>query len=179
MSWASSSFAPPSPSPHHMRPPHSFPLHTVHLAQALFCGQTFGTLCLQWGSPDSLASPRFPSYPETIFPHDSPPCFPFNPFSRVLSEVPCGSDLSLPFLLRRFLSENLPPHPSNSLPLGLEKFLFIAPDQSCGADPSREQMILFRKVISMGHKGLRNAGVGGLGSGSDSSSLVSFQGEIE
>ena len=35
MSWASSSFAPPSPSPRHMRPLHSFPLHTAHLAQAL------------------------------------------------------------------------------------------------------------------------------------------------
>lgn len=139
----------------------------------------FGALCLQQGSPGSLASPRSPSYPEAIFPHDSPPRFSFDPFSGVLSEVPCGSDFSLPFLLRRFLSENLPPHPSNSLPLGLEKFLFISPHQSCGADLSREQIILFRKVISMGHKGLRNAGVGGLGSRSDSSSLVSFQGEIE
>lgn len=182
MSWASSSFAPPSPSPRHMRPLHSFPLHTAHLAQALSLTSVGTSL-----GPSLSSGVLLVLWPPLVSPLTLKQYFLMTPLPASLLICFLGSCQKTPaalisacpsFSVDSFQRISHPILPTHCL-LGWRNFFSSPLISHVGRIPTGSKWFLFRKVISMGHKGLRNAGVGGLGSGSDSSSLVLFQGEIE
>lgn len=154
MSWASSSLRCLLHLPRHMLHPTPFPAHGLPSSGSLTSvGICLGALCLQQGSPGSLASLAPPLTLKQYFLMTPLPASLLIHFLGSCQKSPAALISACPsFSVDSFQRISHPILPTHCL-LGWRNSLFISPHQSCGADLSRSKLFCSGKSFPWDTRG--------------------------